>query len=266
MKKLNINDIKSIQLNILDEVHNFCINNGIKYSLAFGSLLGAVRHNGYIPWDDDIDIMMLRKDYERFIRIFDSTFCKINSFESDNNCYIPFTKVFDERTTLIEDTKFHCELGVNIDVFPIDNIPDNILQRWKMYKIKNVWNIIYTLKIVPFSLERNLFKNIILLFGHLFFSIVPLSYIIKNIILLGKKYEHTTTKDRAIFVPVDNKKKWIQSSELFDDIILLPFENKRFYCVKNYHLYLTALYGDYNTFPPIEERVTHHGFEAFWKI
>ena len=95
-KKLSLDEIKSNSLQILKLVHDFCVANNIKYSLAYGTLLGAVRHKGYIPWDDDIDIMMTRPEYERFCNTFKMKGLSLHRHQNDPDCYILFARVCDE--------------------------------------------------------------------------------------------------------------------------------------------------------------------------
>ena len=125
MKELSKNEIKTIQLDILQSIHQFCETNNIRYSLAYGTLLGAIRHKGYIPWDDDIDVMMPRPDYERFIQNYPN-FCDRNivqTYNNDNSYYLWCAKVYDNRT---EQITFPTRSGVCVDVFPIDGLPDNL--------------------------------------------------------------------------------------------------------------------------------------------
>ena len=126
MKKIETEELKRIQVDILKDIHEFCSINNIHYSLAYGTLLGAIRHQGYIPWDDDIDIMMLRSDYEKFIHTFPGSFkhLSICAPELDLNYYAPYANVWDNRTILDEGINNADHrgktIGIKIDVFPID--------------------------------------------------------------------------------------------------------------------------------------------------
>ena len=134
-KEININELKIIQLDITEHFHNFCNKNKIKYSLACGSLIGAIRHNGYIPWDDDIDIYVERKDYDKLIELFPNILDGKYEFiciERNKIWNIPYGKIFDNRTIVEENTNDWLPIGVNIDIFPIDKVPDNNII-WKTY-------------------------------------------------------------------------------------------------------------------------------------
>ena len=124
MKEIGLKELRDLQLDILQNVHDFCVAHGIHYSLAYGTLLGAIRHKGYIPWDDDIDIAMLRPDYEKFMREYKDEVYRFCECRLDKDIHIGFGKVEDTRTIIIEagNTK---NLGVTIDVFPIDDLCDS---------------------------------------------------------------------------------------------------------------------------------------------
>lgn len=130
MRKIDINELKRIEINILDYVADFCNKNGITYYLDGGTLLGAIRHKGFIPWDDDIDIAMPRKDYDRFVHMcLDDSRYKILSYETDEKYIYSFAKVVDSYTKLKEwGTAEYEQLGVYIDVFPIDALACFYLQ------------------------------------------------------------------------------------------------------------------------------------------
>ena len=123
MRKVDKGELKRIQLEILDDIHAFCESSGIGYSISFGTLIGALRHGGYIPWDDDIDLMMERDDYERFIRTFRSDKCEVLELRKVDWCNELFVKVV-RKGTMMKDTVFGRELwGINIDIFPMDMFP-----------------------------------------------------------------------------------------------------------------------------------------------
>ena len=122
MKKLSLQEIREVEVELLNYFDLFCKNNGINYFLSNGTLLGAIKYSGFIPWDDDIDVLVPRKDYNRLISLFrDSDHIKLFSFERNNNFYFPFSKLCDISTIKEEDnTNNGVTLGVDIDIFPLD--------------------------------------------------------------------------------------------------------------------------------------------------
>ena len=122
-RTIDLDEMKRIQLEILDDVHAFCVTHGIRYSLCGGTLLGAIRHKGYIPWDDDIDIMMPRKDYERFLQSYKSTQNKVLDLRTVPTTVELCTKVCREGTFMADRLLGRTLWGINIDIFPIDGMP-----------------------------------------------------------------------------------------------------------------------------------------------
>lgn len=129
MQEIGTEELKKVELNILKDVANFCDKNGIKYFLCGGTLLGAVRHGGFIPWDDDVDIAMPRDDYDKFLILYNNkeSIYRVNSIEINSNWHKPSARVEDNQTILIENTmkKKYRKQHAFIDVFPIDGIPSN---------------------------------------------------------------------------------------------------------------------------------------------
>ena len=151
IKYLSMDEIKSVELEILKYIHNFCIENDIKYFLNYGTLIGAVRHKGFIPWDDDIDICMFRKDYEKFIDLFskDDGIYKILSLETDDKYYNNFMKVINSKTKIEDERNYKTyDLGIFVDIFPIDSFDDLKLVE-KTYKLESF-------KLLSFSKKENI--------------------------------------------------------------------------------------------------------------
>lgn len=138
MKKLNLNEIKAVELNILKQFDQFCKNNNLRYYLAGGTLLGAIRHKGFIPWDDDIDVCMNRPDYERLLNEFPQNNDNSNLQICDikyKNFDAPFCKIVANNTRV--RNKFLGNLANSklwIDVFPVDGLPENIDEVNQVYK------------------------------------------------------------------------------------------------------------------------------------
>lgn len=268
MKQLDIDEIKKIQLSILDYVHDFCIKNNIRYSLSGGTLIGAVRHKGYIPWDDDIDIMMPRPDYEKFCKTFNSnknsSYKVLNSY-NDEDFFQPFSKVVDVNTLLVESYDRPIKnLGVNIDVFPIDGLPNNSSDRekyWKkIFKKRNFATVIYTRN----NKKEHGLKKLIRVILFCLFRPFPANIFAKKLHKLGKNnaFENSNIIANSIF---GYGKKEEMPGNLFSSFVDVEFENKKFKAVKNYDVYLSNLFGDYMQLPPENERIAKHDFKAFFK-
>lgn len=270
MKKIDFEELKQLQCDILEEVHSFCCKSNIRYFLAYGTCIGAIRHGGYIPWDDDIDIGMPRPDYERFIHEFNgsSSHLYVISPELNWNYYAPYANVCDNRTLLIEENNGHngIEVGVKIDVFPFDGIPSTLKEYHKEKKVmKILWEMLYykrvNLKNLWKKKKKRFFKCI---FMKLLLSWCSYSGIQKIIHKLATSYPYETS-EYAIDVIMPWKKDVMCEKNVFDEVVNVPFEGINVSIMKDYDRYLSLRYGDYMQLPPEQERVPHHGFTAYWK-
>lgn len=273
MTPLTQKESREIQMSMLKEIDSFCRTNGITYYLAFGTLLGAVRHQGFIPWDDDIDIMMPRKDYERFEQAFSSV--KNYRFLTKNNTEnfpYPFGKVIDTRTVKKEPLRTRYQvIGLDIDVFPIDNYPNESeeAKRW-CQKISSTQKTLYK-TFVPYSKGRTIFrtivKNTITAFFHLIddLGICSVKRLVSKIDAVSQQYNSLETKYCGIAVISTYGERKRNRKEIYASSVDVPFEGSLFSAPIGYDEYLTDTYGDYMQLPPIEKRKTHHLNMVYWK-
>lgn len=256
MKKMSLTDIQKISLDILKDVHCFCENNNINYSLAYGTLIGAVRHKGFIPWDDDIDIIMPRPDFERFCKSYHSS--KYKKSNPDKG-YTMFARVYDDTLTYVEQKELPWapfDTGVWIDVFPIDSVADNKKEFIKTgEKILKLWKLEFIKRntFVPLQ-KKNLQKKIKSIIKTIFFPI-PISSILKKHRKLMSKYKYGTTNHCSQLCCADNIFKEYVPIELFKEYTTILFEGESFKVIKEYDKYLKICYGNYMQLPPEEERI-----------
>ena len=265
MKELTLQELKEIELEILIKFDAFCKENNIRYYLAFGTLLGAIRYKGFIPWDDDIDVLVPREDYERLLTIFqDSEIYRLYSIERNRKYAFPFAKLCDMRTKLVETSYPNngVALGVNIDIFPLDHFSDDLQEaKREISRIKR-----YNAGLSYLKVDRPQTNNPI--------RFVAWSLIILCCKLLGSEYFiRKVNKECKKSSQVDSRyvgaKSWpiwgdrvIAPAEAFEKTIEIEFEGKMFPAPFGYDAYLTCLYGDYLPEPPKEKQKTHHFFTA----
>lgn len=264
-RKLTIDDIKTLSICILKKVDEFCLSHDIQYSLAYGSLLGAIRHNGFIPWDDDIDILMTRPNYEKFVSEFpksDSNLFFVASSETDKSFPYPLAKVFCNATEIKEFGC--CKYGFGIDLFPIDKIPMNQKDAVKLIKQQHFfWNI-FMIKAMRWEARRGFAKNLFMCSAKVVSAFISYSHLHKQMKARVLKYVDLSDYYLGcLFSPYGEKE--IMSKDIFDQMISLPFGDYSFNCLKEYDSYLTRIYGNYMELPPEEKRISHHTFQVWWK-
>lgn len=267
-QQITIEQQRLIQLDILKYIDDFCKNNGINYSLAFGTLLGAVRHHGYIPWDDDIDIMMTRENYEKFRSIYDSRIYPLADLKSDKSHPVSMGKIFDSKTFFYSYGKIKRKYGLFVDVFPLDTIPEQVEERNRWLKEIKKYTIYNQLKNNPFSYILKSYK----LNRRIASCVIKLcynsTYIHRELESLYSKYNNQQSEYvgvPAVMVMKNSFSTKLFPKRLFDEYITLDFEGYKFQSIKGYDEFLTIFYGDYMTLPPIEKRVGKHGIIAYFK-
>lgn len=255
----------------------FCKLHNIDYYITGGTLIGAVRHKGLIPWDDDIDVWMKRADYERFKSYKGNVegHYEIMDDRDENYWLLSLAKFVDTNTTLWEFECFPCVTGVYIDVFPIDECDiDKAVELKKEYDAKSL-QLTYAMMDRSWNHYSSLIKGC---------KIKMLLSTIKDDIYYHLKYnkivkDYTACVERikksrgTMYVAFDGlyQEREIYRKEWLDDAILLPFEGMEVPAPKGYHEILTQLYGDYMKLPPEEKRVSHHAhffldLERRWTI
>ena len=263
----DIYEIQQMELGIMEYIHEVCQKIGVKYFLAYGSLIGAVRHNGFIPWDDDMDICMLRDDYEKlqdYMIAHPDERYELMSYKNNVNYVYPFMKVQDNHTYLVEeDVRIDSDMGIYVDIFPVDGYEDDQAFKDKMTKIiKKRQLSCYTFKGI--SNTKSVVNSIIRYVSVIIFYFTKTNKYVSQIDELAKsrKVDDYELVDYLIYKDMHKpvwKREWLEQT------ITGVFEGKEFMIPKNYHEILTSDYGDYMQLPPVDQRVSHHDFKL-WKI
>jgi lipopolysaccharide cholinephosphotransferase len=261
LEKLSVKEMREIQLDILNDVNDFCTKNNILYFLAYGTLIGAIRHKGYIPWDDDIDIVMTRPNYNKFIANYHSEKYKIINFDVDADYPYVFTKIQDPSTLLVEYSSREFDLGVNIDLFPIDGLSADEKKRSRQIKRISFYSSLKEIKRIKTGENRSFFRNAVLCMLKAAVCFIPYRFIIKQLVGLGcqSDYEQATLVGDLNFISMDR----CFPKKGFEEWVDVEFENNTYKAPKCYDLWLKKVYGNYMEFPPKKDQKTHHVFHAY---
>lgn len=269
MKDMTLKDIQNVSLGILKDVHRFCVENDIKYTLQGGTLLGAVRHDGFIPWDDDIDIAMPRPDYERFCNTYTSNKGYKLVCRQNNDCYIMFARVFESEHTFVDCSILpwtNFPTGIWIDIFPLDGVEDDYkLAEARINELVRVYHTALRarssfpkLSSSPWLMPKmkHLIKKIIYLNSNIFDKYDRLCKLIP--------YGRTNHYCNLSFLGYGMHE--YHRNEVLNETILHKFEDSEFYIMKGYEEALAEKYGDYMQLPPSDQQVPKQSYcKFYWK-
>ena len=271
MKELTLKELQNFCLEILQDVHGFCVNNNIQYSLYAGSMLGAIRHQGFIPWDDDVDIIMPRPDYDRFCKKYKSAKYHLINNDTDENCLIAFTRVCDLDKTIIDTYSPWCTLktGCWIDIFPADGFPGREKDQYEHYgECISLRRKLIALRNIKACFHGSM-KDRIKLLLHKIKTLNgrDAKYVIKDLLTVIQTYEYGKNPYWASLTNVRNRKEWKHHPiETFKTCSLMKFWNKEFYVMDGYDTVLSQRFGDYMKLPPKEEQKPKQSYIHFyWK-
>lgn len=260
-KSEELKDVQKVCLELLIEVKRICDENNIRYFLYGGTLLGAIRHKGFIPWDDDVDIVMFREEYNKFIRVceykLDNDKYYLQTIKNDINATSKWCKLHKKNTAFIDRVvRKEAFKGIAIDIFAIDNAPNSKIEQDIFAIVHDLTNLIYFERFK----KPQKYKSIK---GKLFKSVVDITRIIpkKNMKLLYEKRDLFFNKNNSEYV-IHNSfrpfKKKIVKKEYFVEECKLFFEGIEFNVPKRWDDLLKDYYGkNYMELPPEEQRICH---------
>ncbi|WP_462392764.1 LicD family protein [Mitsuokella multacida] len=270
-KELTNAEVKSVLLEVLVHIDKTCRQHGIKYSVAYGTQIGAIRHQGFIPWDDDVDIMLLRDDYEQLIQIL-KTEHNPQYVLLDETCSgypYAFAKLCDRRTKLLEkDYVSIKDMGIYVDIFPFDEVPQKGTISSKFF-----WGILHFLdrlhwcsgyqlshlKHVDWAGWSHPLKTLVWIICWLIGRPINPSWATRMMLNFTKR-KYQSDYCGLIAFPGE-----IYKRTLFNDYCDVTFENHQLMSIKAYDSFMRQEYGDYMKFPPVAEQIPKHGFCATWR-
>ena len=254
-----LKNLQDIELEMLIEIDRICRENNINYSLDGGTLLGAIRHGGFIPWDDDADVIMLRQEYEKFKKVceteLDESRFFLQDFDTDSNYRWGYAKLRRNGTLFLREGQEHVNMnqGIFLDIFICDNVPDEPIKR-ELHRA-----ICYLIRKGLYSEvgKENAKSSLIRIWYKLYNRIQRNTWV-----KLLKRIYTKNNKSRTEYVshmtyPYPKSMKYGNYREFYDEFVDMKFEGKTFRIFKQYDRYLKLLYGDYMQLPPVEKRKVH---------
>ena len=261
MRELDLREIQLSELEILIEFDKICRENNLRYSLAAGTLLGAVRHKGFIPWDDDIDVMMPRPDYEIFRKIFHEK-ADLDKFDLTDDrgekAEYPFIKMLN-RAVIVDKSGFAEVNRVWIDIFPLDGFPSDRKKALKVIKKAQLYKkIILVRKYKDAASYHGRHSKFEFLLGRIFAKLYGVRRALKNSLKHALKRPYETSEYAGILTwgAYGIGERLLKT--IYENITELEFEGHKFCCVEDWDSYLRGLYGEYMQLPPEEKRVSHN--------
>ena len=268
MKRLTLKETQNALLEMLVDFDRICREHNIRYTLAAGTLLGAVRHKGFVPWDDDVDVYMTRPEYEKFLKLIaeENVLPAHMTYSKDRGkgTYYCFAKLMDTRYPLYSPN--HREVKyLFLDIFPIDGAADTEEERFKQHKKEHKW-VIRSGICQWYTMDR-WWGFIAYIIGFWFYIganiFTPRSLCVRKMNEYAAKYEYGKTK-MAVFHNFGKPKEAVPT-EVYENLTELEFEGKKFMAVENYDLLLTNTYGNYMQLPPEKKRRSRHYIRIYRK-
>ena len=255
--------VQLVLLEIVKEIKRVCDENGIRYYLDSGTLLGAVRHSGFIPWDDDLDIGMMRPDYDRFCRIAPKQLKPqyfLQNWDNDPQYGVPFAKVRKKHTIYLENkANKSMENGFYVDIFPYDNSPSSLNEKTRLMKRLSFIERIILMKCHYMPWNEGPSINLTKRVAYLPYQFLALFWGKRQLVKLYMRIV-TRVKDNGedVYLQYGAKKGFFQKRSFFGEGQYLLFEDTYFRCPINSDGYLRKQYGDYMILPPVDQRNNRH--------
>lgn len=267
-QKIQLQETQQIALLILKNVSQVCDELNLRYYLVFGTLIGAIRHKGFIPWDDDLDIMMPRPDHDRFVEYFlehSERFPNLKIFTPDINSEYPYmiTRVSDDRYRIVMDNEKPYGMGVFIDIYPYDGM-GNTWEEAVKYQRKGDMLSSFCFQASRLHLEKGItkstFRKIVKLPVFLICKAIGKDYFKNKLKKIARERPYDTTKYVGNAVWGSGGTACIYDRSLFNEAVLVDFEDAKFKAPVGYDEFLKHIYGNYMKLPPKKSRHPHHGY------
>lgn len=274
MQLISMKDVQKGSLEILKKIDEICGLLNLKYCLAYGTLIGAIRHKGFIPWDDDVDIMMPRKDYNSFVNYFIEHKEELKPFEIinpqvNNKCPYTISRISDSRYQLDVDNEDDYGIGLFVDVYPLDGVGNTVASYSKLKNTSSRFAsmcFLSTRQSVKRENTKSALKYMIKFPAFVVAKMLGKAFFMNKLYNMAAKCDYDNSKYIGCIIwASDDGLRGIFPKEWFDEMIDVEFEGAYFKAPKEYDKVLTHGYGDYMKLPPEKDRIAHHYYDAYRK-
>ena len=273
MKQMTLKEVQGVLLDVMKDIHTFCVSHNIEYTLAYGTLIGAIRHNGFIPWDDDIDIWMTRPNYERFIKEYHSEHYLIKRPDDSDN-YLGYVRVYDVRSTYSPDNfrNLNQAAGVWVDILPLDGVSeDEQVSKMEYEIICHQRDLTAGFRTNIYEFRRGGFvakmKNGVKL-AVKWLLMGSQHRLLKRYDELCQRHPYGSTNLCAnyyCYSAYTKRKIEILQTEWFRNYELTDFDSVQLMITTQYDALLRSIFGDYMQLPPEDKRGGFHTGTFYWK-
>ncbi len=272
-EELTVNEMQAVSLEILRTIADICEVQGFRYMLFYGTLIGAVRHHEYIPWDDDVDIMMPRPDYDkllRYLKIYIKEYPYLKVFNREECKEYPYmiTRISDDRYVIEMENEKPYGMGVFIDIYPFDGLGQTKKEAVS-YGLKGDYlsSLCYQATREHFAMETttSLFRKIVKYPVFLVSKVIGKDFFQDKLEKLARMKDYDSSEYVGCVIWLSGGEKDIFLRQWFDETIKMSFDKYEFRVPRKYDDVLKHVYGDYMQLPPEKDRVGHHCFKAYKK-
>lgn len=270
---LSLRENQQVTADVMEKIHEICQQLKLQYFLAYGTLIGAIRHKGYIPWDDDLDIMMPRKDYETLLDYFCTHRQELEPyrlFTPDTVADYPYmlARICDCRYEIDTDNEKNCGMGAFIDIYPMDGLgktkEEAVARMEKAAKYVSMFFLSTRLRCEK-GLTKSKLKLLIKFPAFVLAKLIGKKFFMKKLNAMAAKCDYDNSDFIGCLIWDTETESAVFPKEWFADTVAVPFESKEFLVPTAYDAVLKKGYGDYMKLPPEEDRIAHHFYRIYKK-
>ena len=266
MRELTFEEVQKESFAVLLYMKKICKENNIPFYLGYGTALGAIRHKGFIPWDDDIDVLMYRKDYFKLRDIINKQGGRyqVADYYTDKDYCLIMPKVYDNNTYSVWPVaKCPFDYGAWVDVFFLDNAPDDPILRRRFFNKLNILQHCYNYSLYGYSIKKSLVKYLI----SKIVGLLSPRYYVKKLLKISGRYNDQPCQNVnvSMFDRTNKREKYLWPKEMIGNGTTAMFEGEEFLVPEKIDEHLKNRFGDYMKFPPVEQRVSHHDIKLYYK-